>query len=60
MTQLHTVENERLQFEITKLKDQLGEKDEKITSIKEKHGKTIGIWEEKSNQLKKVGIFDIL
>ena len=53
---MHTVENERLHFEIKKLKDQLIEKEDKIKSLHEKHSKTVNIWEDKSNQLKKVGV----
>ena len=56
LTQLHTVENEKLHFEIKKLKDKISEKEEEIRHIKEKHAKTIHIWEDKSAHLKKVGV----
>ena len=54
LSQLHSVENDKLKFEIKKLKDRVVEKDEEIKHTKEKHTKTIHIWEDKSNQLKKV------
>ena len=37
-----------------KLNDKLLEKEDELGRLKEKHKKAIGVWEEKSNQLKKV------
>ncbi|XP_063691217.1 protein FAM184A-like isoform X1 [Bolinopsis microptera] len=53
LSQLHSVENEKLKFELKKLNDKLLEKEDEFGRLKEKHAKTIGIWEDKSNQLKK-------
>ena len=58
LSQLHSVENEKLKFEIKKLNDKLLEKEDEFGRLKEKHAKTISIWEDKSNQLKKVGSHD--
>ena len=55
LSQLHSVENEKLKFEMKKLSDKLLEKEDELGRLKEKHAKAIGIWEEKTNQLKKVG-----
>lgn len=54
LTQLHTIENERLQFEIRKLKDKVGEREDELRQLKEKNSKSIRQWEDKNNQLKKV------
>ena len=54
LSQLHSIENEKLKFEIKKLNDKMVEKEEELTRLKDKHNKAIGIWEEKYNQLKKV------
>ena len=54
LSQLNSVENEKLKFEMKKLNDKLLEKQDEFDRLKEKHAKAIGIWEEKTNQLKKV------
>lgn len=53
LSQLNSVENERLQFEIKKHQDKVREKEEEIRHLKEKHSKALAIWEEKANHLKK-------
>ncbi|KAL5262616.1 hypothetical protein ACHWQZ_G008124 [Mnemiopsis leidyi] len=59
LSQLHSVENEKLKFEIKKLNDKMVEKEEEFVRLKDKHNKAIGIWEEKYNQLKKdIGVKD--
>lgn len=53
LQQAHSVENQRLQFEIRKLKDKVADKEGEIKQLKEKNARTITIWEEKTADLKK-------